>query len=128
MKLMAIGFPKSGTTSLTRALYKSGLMPVHWRTPKEGHFVGVLMYRALYSGKDPFALLPGIDAVTQADVCIPSLNVNLWPNLDFAMLSAVRRAAPVDIGGIDEVDALVERLVEARPGLVRLDANAIGQP
>jgi hypothetical protein len=52
------------------------------------------MYRALYSGKDPFALLPGIDAVTQADVCIPSLNVNLWPNLDFAMLSAVRRAHP----------------------------------
>jgi hypothetical protein len=95
MKLMAIGFPKSGTTSLTRALYKSGLMPVHWRTPREGHFVGVQMYRALFSGdNDPFALLPGIDAVTQADVCIPSLKLNLWPNLDFAMLSAVRRAHP----------------------------------
>ena len=94
MKLMAIGFPKSGTTSLTRALFKSGVTPVHWRTFKEGHFVGVQMYRALYSGKDPFALLPGVEAVTQADVCIPSLKLNLWPNLDFAMLSAIRRSHP----------------------------------
>jgi hypothetical protein len=93
MKLMAIGFPKSGTTSLTRALDRSGLRPVHWRT-KDGNFVGIQIYRAIYRGLDPFALLPEYEAVTQADACIPALNLNVWPNLDFAVLSAIRRSHP----------------------------------
>lgn len=91
---MAIGFPKSGTTSLTRALIKSGIKSAHWRLPRKGQFVGAQIYQAIYAGLDPFAYLPGFEAVTQADVCIPSLSLNLWPNLDFAVLSAIRRAHP----------------------------------
>lgn len=93
MKLMVIGFPKSGTTSLTRALEASGLKPAHWRAAN-GKFVGFQIYAAIYRGLDPFALLDGYDAVTQADVCLPSMRLNLWPNLDFAVLSAIRRAHP----------------------------------
>lgn len=95
MKLMVIGFPKSGTTTITHALQSSGLKPVHWRMiDGERYFVGSAIYAAVYQGLDPFALLPGYDAVTQADVCIPKFNINRWPNLDFAILRAIRRAHP----------------------------------
>src|SRR4051812_49290681 len=93
MKLMAIGFPKSGTTSLTKALNASGVPCAHWRT-HAGKFVGVQIYAAVYHGLEPFALLEGHEAVTQADVCLPSKRLNLWPNLDFSVLSAIRRAHP----------------------------------
>ncbi|WP_197018369.1 sulfotransferase [Sphingomonas sp. URHD0057] len=93
MKLMVIGFPKSGTTSLTEALTASGFRPAHWRT-HAGRFVGSLIYQAIYRGLEPFALLERYDAITQADVCLPSLQLNFWPNLDFAVLSAIRRAHP----------------------------------
>lgn len=93
MKLMVIGFPKSGTTSITRALEASGLKAAHWRD-RENRAVGALIYRAVLNGMDPFALLEGYDAVTQADVCIPARGINFWPNLDFSILRAVRRAHP----------------------------------
>jgi len=93
MKLMVIGFPKSGTTSLTEALAASGFLSAHWRT-HTGQFVGALIYEAIYRGLKPFALLEPYDAITQADVCLPSLQLNFWPNLDFAVLSAIRRTHP----------------------------------
>ena len=93
MKLMVIGFPKSGTTSITRALGISGLRPAHWRLPN-GKYVGHLIYGAVAMGRDPFLHLKGYDAVTQADVCLPREKLNLWPNLDFAVLRAIRRAHP----------------------------------
>jgi len=93
MKLMAIGFPKSGTTSLTRALEMSGLKAAHWQDDKF-RFVGQLIYHAVVNGLDPFAHLTDYDAVTQADVCLPRKQKNYWPNLDFAILAAIRRAHP----------------------------------
>jgi len=93
MKLMVIGFPKSGTTSITRALEESGVKTAHWRDHRR-RFVGALIYYAALEGLDPFAHLAGYDAITQADICLPARNLNFWPNLDFAMLSAIRRAHP----------------------------------
>ena len=43
MKLLVIGFPKSGTTSITAALEASGLKPLHWRD-RQGRFAGKLIY------------------------------------------------------------------------------------
>src|SRR5204863_5510907 len=37
-------------------------------------------------------------------------------------------AAAVVVGRVDELEALVERLVEAGPRPVRLDPDAVGQP
>ena len=93
MKLMVIGFPKSGPTSITSALESSGMKAAHWRLPN-GRFVGRLIYKAVLDGLDPFHHLKGFDAVTQADVCLPAHNMSFWPNLDFAVLAAVRRAHP----------------------------------
>ena len=93
MKLMVIGFPKSGTTSITAALEASGLKAAHWQIDGN-RFVGALIYKAVLNGLDPFEHLKDYDAVTQADVCLPNHNLSLWPNLDFAILSAIRRAHP----------------------------------
>ena len=93
MKLMVIGFPKSGTTSITAALEASGMKTAHWQIDNN-RFVGALIYKAVLNGLDPFTHLEGYDAVTQADVCLPNHRLSLWPNLDFAVLSAIRRAHP----------------------------------
>jgi hypothetical protein len=93
MKVMVIGFPKSGTTSITEALRASGLRAAHWRLPS-GRFVGQAIYGAVAMGRDPFFHLKKFDAVTQADVCLPEQKLCLWPNLDFAVLRAIRRAHP----------------------------------
>ena len=76
MKLMVIGFPKSGTTSITNALKSSGLKAAHWQDEKR-RFVGALIYKAVLAGLDPFEHLKGYDAVTQADVCLPAHNLSL---------------------------------------------------
>lgn len=93
MKLFAIGFPKSGTTTLTVALRDSGLKAVHWRDD-DRIFVGAKIYRGMLLGSGPFANLARYDAITQADVCIPTSQINYWPNLDFTVLRAIRRAHP----------------------------------
>lgn len=129
MKLFVVGFPKSGTTTLTVALEASGMKPVHW-ADAEGRFVGQLIYDNVLAGRDPFAALEAYDAVTQADVCVPAHRVNFWPNLDFAILSAIRAAHPQClfllnhrdpervVRSIDDWPALRERLVKSEiPGL-----------
>ena len=96
MKLMVIGFPKSGTTTIARSLEASGLKAAHWRDrpgPK-GRFIGALIYEAIYEGLDPFAHLSDFDPIAQSDVCWPIQGVSFWPNLDFSVLRAIRRAHP----------------------------------
>ena len=129
MKLFVVGFPKSGTTTLTMALEASGMNPVHWGDA-DGRFVGQVIYDNVLAGRDPFATLDSYDAVTQADVCLPAHNINFWPNLDFSILSAIRAAHPDClfllnhrdprglIRSIDRWPALRDRLVQSDiPGL-----------
>jgi len=93
MKLMVIGFPKSGTTSITRALRLSGLKAAHWKNEQK-KYVGSLIYHAVLNREDPLENLREYDAITQPDVCVPAHKVSLWPQLDFAVLSMIRRAHP----------------------------------
>lgn len=93
MKLMVIGFPKSGTTSITRALRLSGLKAAHWKDEQK-RYVGSLIYHAVLNRRDPFEHLSQYDAITQPDVCVPAHKVNLWPQLDFTVLSMIRRTHP----------------------------------
>jgi hypothetical protein len=90
VKAFVIGFPKAGTMTLQTAFTKSGLKSAHWRVPGRG-FVGDLIYDAWFHGEDPLAPLRDFDAVTQADVCLPVRKLNLWPNLDFALLTTIRK-------------------------------------
>lgn len=88
--LVVVGFPKSGTTTIDRALRRAGLRCAHWT--KGGVPVGELVYRGWFEMDDPFALLPDCDAITQMDYCVPP--ANFWPNLDIALLLAMRRRHP----------------------------------
>ncbi len=129
MKLFVVGFPKSGTTTLTAALEASGMKPVHW-ADSDGKFVGQTIYENVLGGRDPFDGLGAYDCVTQADVCVPVQRVNYWPNLDFAILSVIRAAHPECLfllntrdpkkicSSIDRWPSLRERIVRASiPGL-----------
>jgi hypothetical protein len=129
MKLFVVGFPKSGTTTLTAALEASGMSAAHWGDA-DGKFIGQTIYENVLGGHDPFAGLEGYDAITQADVCIPAQRINYWPNLDFAILSRIREAHPECLfllntrdpvkicSSIDRWPSLRERIVRASiPGL-----------
>ena len=51
-----------------------------------------------------------------------------WPlRQDFAE-KCLRRAAAIDVGGVDEIDPELEGAVDARRGIVARHADAIGQP
>ncbi|MGX9962437.1 hypothetical protein ACVFYP_03885 [Roseomonas sp. F4] len=92
MRVVVVGFPKSGTSTLQKAFAKSGLNAVHWRMGADP--VGELIYQGLFRHDDPFFLLPGVDAITQMDYCVPAKQRNFWPNLDFSVLFAIRRRYP----------------------------------
>lgn len=129
MKVFVVGFPKSGTTTLTAALEASGLKAAHW-ADAGGNFIGQIIYENVLSGRDPLARLEDYDAITQADVCIPAQRLNYWPNLDFAILDRIRAAHPECLfllntrdpakicSSIDRWPSLRQRIVRASiPGL-----------
>lgn len=91
-RILVIGFPKSGTSTIDRALRESGLVTAHWRW--RGRPVGQLIYEGWFEGGDPFARLAGVDAVTQMDFCQPRREGSYWPNLDIALLIAIRELHP----------------------------------
>ena len=90
--MFAIGFPKSGTTTLNHALNEAGLPAAHQKI--EAGFCGVLMYESLEEDENPFSRFKGYRAVTQSDVCRPQRGLNFWPQLDHDMLDAVERHNP----------------------------------
>lgn len=92
MKLFLIGFPKSGTSTIHTALERSGYRSAHWRC--ERGFIGQIIYENYLGGRDPLDTLDAFDALTQADVCLPALGVNYWPNLDFNILAAIMKTCP----------------------------------
>ena len=129
MKVFVVGFPKSGTTTLTAALEASGMKPAHW-ADAAGEFIGKTIYENVLAGRDPFDRLDDYDSITQADVCVPAHRVNFWPNLDFAILAKIRETHPDCLlllntrdpakicASIDRWPSLRERIVRANiPGL-----------
>ncbi|WP_280562087.1 sulfotransferase [Chromohalobacter sp. 48-RD10] len=91
-KVFVVGFPKSGTSTIQKALQSSGYNSAHWQV-KEG-FVGELMYRGLEEHDDPWHYLGQYDAITQGDVCIPSKGLNFWPQLDPTIIEKIQEKHP----------------------------------
>jgi len=92
LRAIVVGFPKAGTTTVTKALGSAGLACAQWL--HEGQPVGRLVHDGWFERGDPFAYFPGVDALTQMDICVPSAGLNHWPNLDIALLLAIRRLHP----------------------------------
>jgi hypothetical protein len=101
LKLVNLGLPKSGTTTLAFALEQAGwraadhkVRRVHIRTPGlGGTFVARQIYNGYFGSGDPFAHLDGLyDALTEISVL--KGETTLWPQCDYAVLKAMRLARP----------------------------------
>ena len=129
MRAMLIGFPKAGTSTFHLACTRSGLRSAHWRTPRG--FCGKLIYESFLTGGDPLAqLTPDYDVIAQADVCRPGRE-NFWPNLDFSVLTAIRRHHPECLFVLNRRDpakivASIDRWSTLRKRIT--DADIVGLP
>ncbi|SDY00331.1 sulfotransferase family protein [Citreimonas salinaria] len=100
VRLVNLGLPKSGTTTLATALEAAG-----WRVADHklrhgaghparlaGTFVGRQIYDGYFETGDPLARLDGFDALSE----ISGLKGgrSFWPQCDYAVLKAMRLARP----------------------------------
>jgi hypothetical protein len=96
LKVVNLGLPKSGTTTLGEALKRAGLEVADWKIrpgqPGPRGFVGKLMYQGYFETGDPLSMMPGFDAFTEIDIVRHGLN--LWPQTDWGLLSAIREHHP----------------------------------
>jgi hypothetical protein len=100
LKVINLGLPKSGTTTLGQALAEAGLRVADWRI-RSGQtenskivraFVGKLMYDGYFSTGDPLSLMPEFDAFSEIDIVRDGLC--LWPQTDWGLIEAICRHNP----------------------------------
>ena len=95
-----LGLPKSGTTTLARALRRSGLKVADHRIRAKqstdpallGHYVGNLLYRGYFEDGDPMALIPDFAAISEMSVLRDGQSI--WPQTDFALIMAIKAHHP----------------------------------
>lgn len=100
LKVVNLGLPKTGTTTLARALRRGGLVVADFRMrgrqvsdpALKGAFVGELVYRGYFETGDPAAHLNGIHAITEMSVL--NRQTSLWPQTDLALIRAMRDHHP----------------------------------
>ncbi|MEP2920251.1 MAG: sulfotransferase [Sulfitobacter sp.] len=100
LKVVNLGLPKTGTTTLARALKIAGFRVADHRIrPRQTEtaalkdaFVAELLYRGLFHNGDPAEFLEDFDAVTEMS-CLRK-DHSLWPQMDFAMIDAIRKHHP----------------------------------
>lgn len=96
LRVVNLGLPKSGTTTLGEALTAAGMKVADWKlrdkkAPYQG-FVGRLMYDGYYTTGDPLSYMPGYTAFTQIEIARE--DANLWPQTDWALLAEIRARYP----------------------------------
>lgn len=100
LRVINLGLPKSGTTTLGVALRASGLKVADWKVRKfqsanpevARHFLGDLMYRGYFETGDPLHWLDEFDALSEINVVGGDLN--RWPQTDWGLLSAIIERHP----------------------------------
>ena len=96
LKIVNLGLPKSGTTTLGMALRKAKLKVADWKVTDERigepSFVGHLMYEGYYRTGDPLAFMPEYDAFSEIDIVRQKMNY--WPQTDWGLIAAIRQHHP----------------------------------
>ncbi|MHA6264049.1 hypothetical protein ACXYMO_12670 [Arenibacterium sp. CAU 1754] len=102
MTLIAVnlGLPKSGTTSLAKALRMAGLRVADHRIrgrntsdpALKGAYVAELMYQGYFETGDPAARIPEITAISEMSMLRGDRSI--WPQTDFAIIMALRQHHP----------------------------------
>lgn len=100
LEVVNLGLPKSGTTTLARALRRAGFKVADHRirvnqtrdAELQRAYVGELLYRGLYETGDPGAHLGPFTAISEMSVL--RAGKSLWPQTDFALILAIRERHP----------------------------------
>ncbi len=99
-KLVNLGLPKTGTTTLARALKIAGYRVADHRIrPRQtdsatlqNAFVADLLYQGYFQSGDPAEFFEDFTALTEIS-CLRQ-GKSLWPQMDFAMIDAIRTHHP----------------------------------
>lgn len=100
IQVVNLGLPKSGTTTLARALREAGYVVADHRFARRDlphpslrmSYVGERIYRGYFETGDPMAKLLGVQAITEMSLL--RADHSLWPQMDFALLLALRSHHP----------------------------------
>jgi hypothetical protein len=100
LRVVNLGLPKTGTTTLARALRRAGCHVADHRirakqtdqTELHGAFVGELLYRGYFETGDPGAYLTDFTAISEMSVLRDGLSV--WPQMDFGLIMAIKAHHP----------------------------------
>lgn len=100
LRVINLGLPKSGTTTLGHALKVSGLKTADYRIrPHQTRdetlrrqFVGQLMYEGYFHQGDPLARMEDFDCFTEINVLRGDLSI--WPQMDWGLIDAIRTCHP----------------------------------
>ena len=100
LKVVNLGLPKTGTTTLARALRRAGLHVADHRirprqtqnTQLHDSFVADLLYRGYFETGDPGFYLQDFDAISEMSVLREGRS--LWPQMDFGLIMAIRKHNP----------------------------------
>ena len=98
--IISLSLPKSGTTTLAEALRIAGLKVADWRvrrhetdnTAIHDKLVATMMYEDYFTHGDPLHRLTEFDAITEMNAV--NFRLSLWPQTDFALLSAIEAHYP----------------------------------
>ncbi len=100
LKVVNLGLPKTGTTTLARALKIAGYRVADHRIRARqtnnpdlaDAFVADVLYRGYFLTGDPGAAFDDFTALTELS-CLRK-GKSLWPQMDFALIDAIRKHHP----------------------------------
>ncbi|EIE52226.1 hypothetical protein AL036_05185 [Salipiger aestuarii] len=100
VRVINLGLPKTGTTTLGVALDRAGLTVGDFKLRRgscpdkaiAGSFVARQLYDGYFGSGDPLQTLGALDALTEVSVLNRSLC--LWPQTDFGLIEALRARHP----------------------------------
>ncbi len=100
LRIINLGLPKSGTTTLGTALTHAGLKVAdHKIRPNQTDnpdlqrkYVGDILYRGFFHSGDPLAELDEFDAIAECSYLTPGRSA--WPQMDFGLIEAIRANHP----------------------------------
>ncbi|APX24626.1 MAG: sulfotransferase family protein [Rhodobacteraceae bacterium] len=100
VRVINLGLPKTGTTTLGVALDRAGLVVADFKLRRgscpdrriAGSFVARQLYDGYFRSGDPLERLGSIDALTEISVLNGTLC--LWPQTDFGLIEALRHHHP----------------------------------